>query len=1186
MRIKLDWGVVVSNKQFAKTWWGEKWLNALEGVYLTNRIGRGRTYANTGRVFDINISANAVTAKVKGNYRNHYDVVVEFNEFSEKQKDKILEIVYKNPSVLAALLNHKLPEELYYKLINEGINVFPTSHQDMHSSCNCPDHALVCKHIAGLVYMIALEIDKNPFLIFKLQGFDLLEALNYSSHDDAISIRSIDDLFAGDDADLKEDVDLDFSKVRDLHDSIFLLLNDNPVFFKKNFKDILNNIYKSMARFAKKHVENYTRYQGERYYNDFYMLDYKCGIFNGSEDEYDDWLESVFIEKWGMANQWNTFNININKEYKISKISIDKKTPFDNDLSPEILFAFFTELSESSIDKFESNIQFLNLLYQFSLELIKKHAILPEFFRAGDKYHIRWIPAVFDKTISDLINGLAFKCPDNLLKFKNRKISKKDQIIIIISLFFDGFFSEYLRNGAPQAVRKHYSEDIFRLFFFEEQKLDINTAESISQWLSKFYLNSRDYDLYLVVEQDLNSFAVDVRVNDGMISINEVIATTEDMNLKVNLLKDTYIINEIFPQFNRTIDLNENIEYNLDDFTQFFMNTLPLFELMGIKIILPKSLRKIFKPKLILDIKSQNEDSYISFKDLTEFNWKVAIGNTTCSLDEFKKLSEKSKGLVRFANDFVMLDEREVKSLIKQIDKLPEKLNRHDLMKALLSGKIRDSEVNIDGALEKLVNEIKTFKPVDVSNKVIANLRQYQKTGFSWLVQNITSGFGCILADDMGLGKTLQVLTAIQYFKDEGLLEKQKVLVIAPTSLLTNWQEEIRKFTPDLTSYIFHGPGRRFTKKDYDIYLTSYGVIRSDAGKFKNKKWFLCVIDEAQNIKNPDTKQSKAVKSIKAKHKIAMSGTPVENRLAEYWSIFDYINKGYLTSLKSFRKNYIVPIEKERNMDVLDNFKQITQPFILRRLKTDKSIIKDLPDKIVNDVYCNLSREQISLYKETLDASIEDIEANEGIKRKGIVLKLINSLKQICNHPSQFTKSKNYSVDESGKLEVLMGTLSNILDNNEKVLIFTQYVQMGNIIKDLAEKTFGQEVLFLHGSLSRKKRDLAVKKFQNNPQNKIFIVSLKAGGTGLNLTAAQNVIHYDLWWNPAVENQATDRAYRIGQSENVMVYRFICKGTFEEKINEMIHKKEELAQLTVGDGETFITEMDNNELKEMLSLRK
>ena len=1176
----------MTSKQFTKTWWGEKWLNALEGVYWTNRIGRGRTYANTGRVYDINISGNSVTAKVSGNYQSYYDVMVEFKEFDDKQKEKIIKIVYKNPSIFSALLNHKLPKELYDKLQSEKIKVFPTSHQDMYSSCNCPDYALICKHIAGLVHMIALEIDKDPFLIFKLQGFDLLEALNYSNLDDTISVRSIDELFIHDDSELQDNTDLDFSKVRELHDNIFLLLNDNPVFFKKNFKDILNSIYKSMARFVKRHVENYTRYYGERYYNDFYILEYERDTFNGSEEEYNDWLEAMFIEKWGMPNQWSTFNININKDYKISKINIDKKTPFDNDLSSELLFAFFTELSESSIDKFGDTIQFLNLVYRFSLELTKKHAIVPELFKTKNKYHIRWIPAIFDKLISDLINVMAFKCPDNLVKFKNRKLSKRDQIITLISLFIDGFFREYLRYGASNQIKKNYSEVVFRLFFFEEQELDVNTAESINQWLSKFNLNSRDYDLYLVVEQVKNSFVVDVKVNDEMISINEVIATTGDTNLKLNLLKDTYIINEIFPEFNRTIDLNENLEYNLEEFTQFFMNTLPLFELMGIKIILPKSLRKIFKPKLVLDIKSRNEDSYLAFKDLTEFNWKVAIGNTTCSLAEFKKLAEKSRGLVKLANNFVMLDEREVKSLIKQIDKLPEKLNKHDLMKALLSGEIKDADVNIDSALEKLIGEINTFKPVDVSENIIANLREYQKTGYSWLVQNITSGFGCILADDMGLGKTLQVLTTIQYFKDQGLLEKQKVLVIAPTSLLTNWQEEIRKFTPDLTSYIFHGSGRRFTKKEYDIYLTSYGVIRQDSGKFKSKKWFLCVIDEAQNIKNPDTKQSKAVKSIKAKHKIAMSGTPVENRLSEYWSIFDFINKGYLTSLKNFRKNYIVPIEKERNLDVLDNFKRITQPFILRRLKTDKSIIKDLPDKIVNDVYCNLSREQIALYKETLDVSIEDIEANEGIKRKGIVLKLINSLKQICNHPSQFTKSKNYSIYESGKLEVLMDTLSNILENNEKVLIFTQYVQMGNIIKDLVEKTFKEEVLFLNGSLSRKKRDSMVKKFQNNSQNKIFIVSLKAGGTGLNLTAAQNVIHYDLWWNPAVENQATDRAYRIGQSENVMVYRFICNGTFEEKINEMIHKKEELAHLTVGNGETFITEMGNDELKEMLTLRK
>ncbi len=306
---------------------------------------------------------------------------------------------------------------------------------------------------------------------------------------------------------------------------------------------------------------------------------------------------------------------------------------------------------------------------------------------------------------------------------------------------------------------------------------------------------------------------------------------------------------------------------------------------MGLEIILPKSLQKIFRPKLRLDIKTQNEDTYISFKDLTNFNWKVAIGNTTCTPEEFKQLAEKSKGLVRIANEFVMLDEREVKSLIKQIDKLPEKLNKFEMMKGILSGEILEGDIEVEGNFDEIISNITRFREVNVPQNVNADLRDYQKTGYSWLVQNIKTGFGSILADDMGLGKTLQVLTTIQCLKQEGVLEKEKVLVVAPTSLLTNWQKEINRFTPDLTSYIFHGTARRFTKKKYDIYLTSYGVIRSDIEKFKRQKWFLCVVDEAQNIKNPNTKQTKAVKSIKAKHKIAMSGTQVENRLSEYWSI-------------------------------------------------------------------------------------------------------------------------------------------------------------------------------------------------------------------------------------------------------------------------------------------------------------
>ena len=1173
----------MTSRKITKTWWGEKWLDALKGVYYTNRIDRGKTYANTGRVYDILINDNLALAKVRGNYKSFYNVSVEFKQFSQTEKNIIIRTVYENPSVMSALLNRKLPREIYEMLKHEGVNVFPTSHKDLHTSCNCPDYATICKHIAGLVYMIALEIDKDPFLIFKLRGLDLLDALNLEIEETAV--KDISELFTS--PDNPQIHELDFSKIPDLHSQIFRLLDENPVFYKKDFKAILDNMYKSMARFSKKHCENYTR-QIYKSYNSLVSLDYNGESFRGNEDEIDDWLEDVFLKRWQMPNQWETFSININNNYAISKISTDKTSPFTKNKDEHTLFAFFTELGESSIAKFNDDIRFMNLVYQFSLELIKKHAIIPELFRAGKTYHIRWIPAVFDKEISKIIDALTALCPDKLITFKNSKISKKDQIIAAVSLFVKGFLPDYLRFGTAQGIRKNYEEEVFKLFFSEPQKFKKSptTPEAVSQWLARFQINSRDYDLYLLIEETDTGFNVDVCVNDEMERIYDVIENTRDPLLKTNLLRDTYIINEIYPEFNSTISLNENLELNLDDFTSFFLNTLPLFEVMGLKIILPKSLQKIFRPKIKLDITSQNEKSYVTFKDLTDFNWKVAIGNTTCSLEEFRQLSEKSRGLVRIANEFVMLDERDVKSLLKQIDRLPEKLNQHELTKAVLSGEILEGDVEVEGDFDELIESITSFGDVNVPESVTADLRDYQKRGYSWLVQNVETGFGSILADDMGLGKTLQVLTAIQHFKDEGYLEKEHVLVVAPTSLLTNWQEEIRKFTPDLTSYIFHGTARRFTKKKYDIYLTSYGVLRSDIEKFKKQKWFLCVIDEAQNIKNPTTKQTKAVKSVKARHRIAMSGTPVENRLSEYWSIFDFTNKGYLTSLKKFRQNYILPIEKEKNQDTLNNFRQITRPFIMRRLKSDKSIIKDLPDKVVNDIYCNLTKEQVALYKETLDSSMEEVDANEGMKRKGLVLKLINSLKQICNHPSQFTKTGSPAVSESGKMEVLMHTLENILEADEKVLIFTQYVKMGEIIKKLAEEKFSEEVLFLHGSLSRKKRDEMVKKFQNRRQNRIFIISLKAGGTGLNLTAAQNVIHYDLWWNPAVENQATDRAYRIGQSENVMVYRFITKGTFEERINDMIHDKEELASLTVGTGESFITEMDTKDLKEMLKLRK
>ena len=482
---------------------------------------------------------------------------------------------------------------------------------------------------------------------------------------------------------------------------------------------------------------------------------------------------------------------------------------------------------------------------------------------------------------------------------------------------------------------------------------------------------------------------------------------------------------------------------------------------------------------------------------------------------------------------------------------------------------------------KKLVNETIVY---DEPKSLNGQLRPYQKIGYSWLVQNIKHRFGSILADDMGLGKTIQILAAILYFKEQAKFDSRPTLIIVPPTLISNWEKEINRFTPDLTYYIYHGSGRTYPIDEYDIILTSYGVVRLDLDLFDDD-WLLCVIDEAQNIKNPNTEQTRAIKSVKASVKVALTGTPIENRLMDYWSIFDFVNEGYLSSKDDFKRDYVIPIEKLDDEDVLDNLRRIARPFVMRRLKSDGEIKKELPEKFVNDIYCSLTKKQIVLYNAILDEIFFDIENSKGIQRKGIILKILTALKQACNHPAQFLDIKNPKISESGKMELLVEILTNILDNGEKVIIFTQYVEMGKIIQDLISKKFKTEVLFLHGSLSLKEKTRIIDDFQENDDYKIFVATLKTGGTGLNLTAAQNVIHYDLWWNPAVENQATDRVHRIGQKKDVMVYRFITKGTLEETIDEISKHKIDLASKSIVNDEAFLTEMTNEELKSVLKLR-
>jgi SNF2 family DNA or RNA helicase len=402
---------------------------------------------------------------------------------------------------------------------------------------------------------------------------------------------------------------------------------------------------------------------------------------------------------------------------------------------------------------------------------------------------------------------------------------------------------------------------------------------------------------------------------------------------------------------------------------------------------------------------------------------------------------------------------------------------------------------------------------------------------------------------------------------------------------LTNWAKELQRFAPELSLTTYHGKDRSNLNTN-DITLITYGTVRRDIEKINKHKWDLLVIDEAQNIKNLSSQQTKLVKSIKSKYRIAMSGTPVENRLLEYYSIMDFANKGYLGGVTHFNKQFAKPIESERDIQQLNKFLLATKPFVLRRLKNDKSIIQDLPDKTVIDEYCTLRKAQVALYQATLNSIMEKLKfESDEMARRGLVLTLIMALKQICNHPGQYLKQfDNINIEDSGKLLFLLDKLKDIYANQEKVLIFTQFSEMGTILQEVIEKYCNTPVLFLQGSTTRKKRDEMVELIQNDPQHQTMILSIKAGGVGLNLTGANHVIHYDLWWNPAVENQATDRAYRIGQNKNVFVHRLVCSNSFEEKINQMIRDKQDLANLTVATGEQWIGNLSDKELKQIFTL--
>ena len=649
-----------------------------------------------------------------------------------------------------------------------------------------------------------------------------------------------------------------------------------------------------------------------------------------------------------------------------------------------------------------------------------------------------------------------------------------------------------------------------------------------------------------------------------------------------------------------------------------FLQEVPSYEEAGILCRIPDWWQsKGAKVSLSASI-GENAPPMVGMEALLDFTPRLMVGDEEISADEVRRLLDEVSGLAFIKNKWVAVDHDKLAQTLAVYEDAKRLAQREGLTLAeAMRLQLRPDTMLAHGAdadilevengqwLQTLLARMDNpslLPPVDIDDSFKAELRPYQHAGVRWLCGQHGFGFGCCLADDMGLGKTVQVLAFLNVlsslkknFPSNGADDAPSLLII-PASLIANWDQEIKRFWPQMKVFIAHPAmhkGRKVVAPDsaaldgLDLVITTYALVQRYEWLLQ-QHWQYVILDEAQAIKNPRTKQTLTVKKLTAVNRIAMTGTPVENRLSDLWSLFDFINPGLLGSPKEFT-DFTKGLAE--HPDGYGRLRRMISPFILRRLKSDKSIISDLPDKVEMKSWAALSKKQAVIYQQLVDSINEQLETSDGIKRKGMILAALTKFKQICNHPDQYTGvaggSGNYGEKDSGKFARLREICATVYEKRERVLIFTQFKEMTEPLAHFLESVFGQPGLIIHGSIAVGKRKKIIEQFQGDDYVPFMVLSLKAGGVGLNLTKANHVVHFDRWWNPAVENQATDRAFRIGQHKAVMVHKFVTKGTIEEKIDIMLTKKAELsADVVAASGETWLTEMDNSELAEMFTLTK
>lgn len=1197
-------------KKHYQNWWIQRWLDEFKlrwrgsakawtqgwADYEVGKLGRtdfDRLSGEfSGKIFDTDI-------------KPFYRPVLIFSKIIGEEYRSIYEWFAENPLVLTDLFSGKLSEE-----IPEPIKESLFRHSVKSFYCNCGCSSEYCSHICTLIFSFLETIDQEPLVLFQYHGLNLESLLpktvREALKDETEQLLSLSDLLVG----LTEKVQVKSSSessefsiiINTLKSSpsylltVSSLFSDNRTFLEKgDFCELVQNCLLDAQRLlkSKKAISSESGCREQSLFV-FHDLSSRLGV----------------IEKNGDASQQ----------------LLDRSLLIERFLS------------------YGSTQPSVQLLAEVAKTVIEKSACLPLIFKADDLSsnlpRLLWVPVVnepsvnlafeelfkldslsdIEKTVDvdSLKSVAAFRVllNDDSTQSHEKAAARRALIIYLIAQIITGLIELAADSSSVKGLVSAMllGRNISALDGLVNQKVATEIVKLFQISMAPYILSSKPL-ITITDAPDVNVDATDgkrrYRIDFGFYSGDslqdltqkdrsaDTAFFTQDIADKVQFAKYRLICSRLLKVLSAQDPVFDSLAYRLTPYLSddlqalksFLVDCVPKILMLGIRVVMDKRFKKIIKPALRVYASKGDDGKVVSFFKNMDFRAQLSVDGKLLTDSQAQKLlslmptDAKDSVIVDFLDQLIELDPQEVGKFNEMREKV-KRLDPFEQFKSVIINNWNGYGMTLSQEIEQNLADILNTPEIDLPKSIQATLRPYQTVGYQWLMKNITQKMGALIADDMGLGKTLQVICAITKCCEDGLLGDKPILVVVPAGVLHNWKAEFKKFSPtldvrfSLDTDISQSSER--TDPMPDVVLTTYSALTIHFESFAEKEWGLVVADEAQYLKNPSSARSKAFRLLKSDEVIAMTGTPIENRLMDLWPIFACIQPKLLGDQKDFIRDYAIPIEARKNQKTAENLRKILAPFVLRREKTDPAIISDLPKCAVNNVPVKLTPLQAYLYKKAVNEYLNQIIEQE--RKKGILtIRLLTDLKKICNSPSQFLK-RNAEQPDSGKAVTLMKMLRTLLAEGKKVLIFTQYYQMGLKLQEWIEKAIGERPEFLNGSMPLNARSSLIKRFQQEENRKILLISLKAGGVGLNLTAASVVIHYDLWWNPAVEQQATDRAYRIGQNKDVTVYRLICEGSFEERIDEVIEKKRKLAQNINVKTDKWLGELSPQELEEFFKL--